>query len=52
MQFNPDTNKQAVQVIFSQKKNKLIYPSFFVSEVPVVMKDEEKHLGMISDSAS
>ena len=29
MQFNPDKNKQAVQVIFSQKKNQLlIHPCF------------------------
>ena len=29
MQFNPDINKQAVQVIFSQEKNKSIHPSLF-----------------------
>ena len=54
MQFNPDINKQAVQVIFSffsQKKNKSIHPSLFFNEPPAVMKDEQKHLGMILDSA-
>ena len=51
MQFNPDINKQTVQVIFSQKKNKSIHPSLFFNEAPVVMKDEQKHLGMILDSA-
>ena len=51
MQFNPDINKQAVQVIFSQKKNKSIHPSLFFNGAPVVMKDEQKHLGMILDSA-
>ena len=51
MQFNPDVNKQAVQVIFSQKRNKSIHPPLFFNEVPVVMKDEQKHLSMILDSA-
>ena len=37
MQFNPDINKQAVQVIFSQKKNKSIHPSLFFNGAPVVM---------------
>ena len=50
MQFNPDINKQAVQVIFSQKRNKSIHPPLFFNEVPVVTKDEQKHLGMILDS--
>ena len=51
MQFNPDINKQAVQVIFSQKKNKSIHPSLFFNGAPVVMKDEQKYFGMILDSA-
>ena len=51
MQFNPDINKQAVQVIFSQKKNKSIHPSLFFNGAPDVMKDEQKHLGMILGSA-
>ena len=32
IQFNPDINKQAVQVIFSQKRNKSIHPSLFFNE--------------------
>ena len=40
-----------MQVIFSQKRNKSIHPSLFFNEAPVVMKDEQKHLGMILDSA-
>ena len=51
MQFNPDINKQVVQIIFPQKTNKSIHPLLFFSEAPVVMKDEQKHLGMILDSA-
>ena len=45
MQFNLGIIKQAVQVIFSQKRNKSIH------EAPVVIKDEQKHLRMILDSA-
>ena len=51
MQFNPDINKQAVQVIFSQKRTKLIHPPLFFNYAPVVIKDEQKHLGMVLDSA-
>ena len=40
-----------MQVIFSQKKNKSVHPSLLFSEAPVVMKDEEKRLDMILDSA-
>ena len=51
MQFNPDINKQAVQVIFSQKRTKPIHPPLFFNDAPVVTKDEQKHLGMVLDSA-
>ena len=50
MQFNPDVNKQAVQVIFSQKKSKHLHPplSFNGSLVPI--SDVHKHLGFFLDS--
>ena len=51
MQFNPDINKQVIQIIFSQKRNKSIHPPLLFSDAPVVMKDEQKHFGMILDSA-
>ena len=50
MQFNPDTNKQAVQVIFSQKKEAIAHPPVFFNGSEVVVKTEHKHLGMILDS--
>ena len=50
MQFNPDKNKQAVQVIFSCKKYKPIHPSLVFNQPEVVTKDEHTHLGMILDS--
>ena len=50
MQFNPDVTKQAVQVIFSQKRDKPIHPPIYFNESGVVTKLEQKHLGMILDS--
>ena len=50
MQFNPDKNKQAIQVIFSQKKDTPVHPPVFLSGSEVVIKAEHKHLGMILDS--
>ena len=49
MQFNPDENKQAIQVIFSQKKDTPVHPSLFFSGSEVVNKAEHRHLGMILD---
>ena len=50
MQFNPDKNKQAIQVIFSQKRTKPAHPPIFLNESEVKIKHEQKHLGMILDS--
>ena len=50
MQFNPDKNKQAVQVIFSQKKEAIAHPPVFFNGSEVVVKTEHKHLGIILDS--
>ena len=50
MQFNPDKNKQAIQVIFSQKKDAVIHPAVLFNGSEVAVKIEHKHLGMILDS--
>ena len=50
MQFNPDKIKQAVQVIFSQKRIKPAHPLLYFNENQVVSKQEQKHLGLILDS--
>ena len=50
MQFNTDKNKQAIQVIFSQKRTKPVHPPIFLNESEVKIRDEQKHLGMILDS--
>ena len=49
--INPDINKQAVQVIFSEKRAKPIHPPLLFDDAPVVIKDEQKHLGTVLDSA-
>ena len=50
LQFNPDKNKQAIQVIFSQKRDTPVHPPLFFSGSEVVIEAEHKHLGMILDS--
>ena len=50
MQFTPHKNKQAIQVIFSQKRTKPVHPPIFLNASEVKIKDEQKHLGMILDS--
>ena len=50
MQFNPDINKQAIQVIFSQKKGTVVHPPIFFNGSEVAVKLKHKHLGMILDS--
>ena len=50
MQFNPDINKQAIQVIFSQKKGAVVYPPIFFNGSEVTATLEHKHFGMILDS--
>ena len=51
MQLNPDITKQAIQVIFSEKRYKPIYPPIYFNESEVVIKQEQKHLGIILDSS-
>ena len=50
MQFNPDINKQAIQVNFSQKICMVDHPPIFFNGSEVAVKLEHKHLGMILDS--
>ena len=50
MQFNPDKTKRAVQLMFSQKRIKPAHPPLYFNENQVVIKQEQKHLGLILDS--
>ena len=50
MQFNPDKNKQAVQIIFSHKSHKPPHPPLYFNQAGIPVVKEHKHLGMILDS--
>ena len=50
MSFNPDPQKQAVELIFSRKKIKADHPDISFNNAPVMKVDEQKHLGIILDS--
>ena len=52
MQFNPDPNKQANEVIFSRKSNSssFFYPSAKFNENDITKCSYQKHLGIVLDS--
>ena len=50
MIFNPDITKQAIEIIFSVKKNKPDHPVIDLTEVPVARHAHTKHLGIYLDS--
>ena len=47
--FNPDIKKQAVEVIFSVKKNNHDHPFLSFNNVPIARVTYTKHLGLIID---
>ena len=49
MKFNPDITKQAIEVIFSQKRNKPDHPSIKFNGIPVKRESETQHLGVVLD---
>ena len=50
MSFNPDPQKQAVELTFSRKKNEIDHPVVFFNDTPVKKVIEHKHLGIVLDS--
>ena len=50
MTFNPDPQKQAVELTFSRKKTEIDHPAIFFNNIPVKKVREHKHLGIILDS--
>ena len=50
MSFNPDPNKQAVQVIFSNKAATQNHPKIYFNNNEVIQVFEHKHLGLTLDS--
>jgi len=49
MSFNPDPNKQAVQVIFSRKTNKIDHPNIYFNGSEVATVHKHNHLGFMLD---
>ena len=50
MSFNPDPQKQAVELLFSRKRNEIDHPVILFNNIPVKKVNEHKHLGIILDS--
>ena len=49
MSFNPDVSKQAQEVIFSQRAQKLFHPTVLFNNIPVQPSTVQKHLGVYLD---
>ena len=49
MSFNPDPNKQAVEMLFSHKRSEQNHPPLFFNNVLVASASDHKHLGIILD---
>ena len=50
MAFNPDPNKQAIEVLFPHKINSHIHPPLYFNNQEVCSAAHHKHLGLILDS--
>ena len=50
MEFNPDPNKQATEILFSCKKSIPNHPQLIFNGTVVAKVSDQKHLGFILDS--
>ena len=50
MNFNPDSTKQAQEVIFSRKAKEIFHLPLVFNNVSVSQSSSQKHLGVIPDS--
>ena len=50
MNFDPDTTKQAQEVIFSRKLKKKFHPPLLFNNISVTRTSSQKHFGIILDS--
>ena len=50
MNFNPDPNKQAQEIIFSRKKTASLHPAVYFDNKPVKSTQIHRLLGMMLDS--
>ena len=51
MEFNPDSTKQATEVLFSCKKSSPNHPQLIFNGISVAKVKDQKHLGLILDSS-
>ena len=49
MSFNPDVSKQAQEVIFSERTQKLFHPTVLFNNIPVQHSIVQKHSGVYLD---
>ena len=49
MSFNPDPQKQAVELLLSKKRNGIDHPVVLFNDIPMKKVEEHKHLGLILD---
>ena len=49
MNFNPDPNKQATEVVFSRKRKTDNHPILYFNDSPVATAPMQKHLGLVLD---
>ena len=52
MSFNPNTNKQAQEVIFTRKSKNMCHPPLIFNKSKVFESTTQKHLGLILDNRS
>ena len=52
MAFNPDPSKQAVEVVFSHKRNKKVYPVLHFNNTAIDQEAFPSCLPQLEDSAS
>merc|ERR1712015_183384 len=50
MEFNPSITKQAVEVLFSNKRKKSILDPLFFNYIPIKQAEYTNHLGLLLDS--
>ena len=50
MSFNPDPAKQAVQLLFTRKRNIINQPPIYLNGSEVKSVEEHKHLGLVLDT--
>ena len=50
MSFNPDTNKQTIEVCFSNKRDQGNYAPLYFNSTNVQVADSQKHLGFVLDT--